>query len=116
MWEEVTRAWEALITARAKIAAFESQVRAAELALDGVERETLFGLRTTLDVLDAEQELFTARVNLVGAERDAVVSGYWLKSTIGELTAEALGLPVERYDAGAHYRKVNDKWFGLSAD
>ena len=114
--EEVTRAWEALITARAKIAAFESQVRAAELALDGVEQEVLVGLRTTLDVLDAEQELFTARVNLVGAERDAVVSSYWVKSTVGELTAEALGLSVERYDADAHYRAVSRKWFGLSAD
>ncbi|MBT3925895.1 MAG: TolC family outer membrane protein [Rhodospirillaceae bacterium] len=114
--EEVTRAWEALITAQAKIAAFESQVRAAELALEGVEQEVLVGLRTTLDVLDAEQELFTARVNLVGAERDAVVSSYWVKSTVGELTAAALGLPVESYDADAHYRAVGGKWFGISAD
>jgi outer membrane protein len=114
--EEVTRAWEALITARAKIAAFESQVGAAELALEGVEQETLVGLRTTLDVLDAEQEVFTARVNLVGAESDAVVSSYWVKSTVGELTAAALGLAVERYDADAYYRKVSDKWFGLSVD
>lgn len=114
--EEVTRAWEALITARAKITAFETQVRAAQLALEGVEQETLVGLRTTLDVLDAEQELFIARVNLVGAERDAVVSSYWVNSTIGELTAEALDLPVERYDADAHYRKVGRKWFGLTAE
>ncbi len=114
--EEVTRAWEALITARAKITAFESQVSAAELALEGVEQEVLVGLRTTLDVLDAEQELFTARVNLVGAERDAVVSSYWVKSTVGELSAEALGLAVENYDADAHYRDVGDKWFGISTD
>ena len=107
--EEVTRAWEALITAQAKIAAFESQVRAAELALEGVEQEVLVGLRTTLDVLDAEQELFTARVNLVGAESDAVVSSYWVKSTVGELA-------VESYDADAHHRDVGGKWFGISAD
>ena len=114
--EEVTRAWEALITARAKITAFESQVRAAELALEGVEQETLVGLRTTLDVLDAEQELFTARVNLVGAERDAVVSSYWVKSTVGELTVAALGLAVEQYDADRHYREVEEKWFGIEVD
>jgi len=114
--EEVTRAWEALITARAKIIAFESQVRAAELALEGVEQETLVGLRTTLDVLDAEQELFTARVNLVGAERDAVVSSYWVKSTIGELTVSALGLAVEQYDAAGHFREVEEKWFGVEVD
>ena len=116
MLEEVTRAWETLITARAQIVAFESQVRAAQLALDGVEQETLVGLRTTLDVLDAEQEVFAARVNLVSAQRDAVVSSYWVKATVGELTAEALGLPVERYDADVHYQNVSEKWFGLSPD
>lgn len=116
VFEEVTRAWEALITARAQIVAFESQVRAAQLALDGVEQETLVGLRTTLDVLDAEQEVFAARVNLVSAQRDAVVSSYWVKATIGELTAVALGLPVDRYDADVHYQNVSGKWFGLSSD
>lgn len=116
VFEEVTRAWESLITARAQITAFESQVRAAQLALEGVEQETLVGLRTTLDILDAEQEVFAARVNLLSAERDAVISSFWVKSTVGELTAAALGLPVEHYDADLHYRKVSDKWFGLSAD
>ena len=116
VFEEVTRAWESLITAQAQISAFQAQVSAAELALEGVEQETIVGLRTTLDVLDAEQEVFAARVNLVSAERDAVVSSYWVKATIGELTAVALELPVERYDADAHYRSVRDKWFGLSPD
>ncbi len=116
VFEEVTRAWESLITAQAQISAFQAQVRAAELALEGVEQEAIVGLRTTLDVLDAEQEVFAAGVNLVSAERDAVVSSYWVKATIGELTAVALELPVERYDADAHYRSVRDKWFGLSPD
>ena len=74
------------------------------------------GVRTTLDVLDAEQEVFAARVNLVSAEREAVVSSYWVKATIGELTAQALELSVERYDTDAHYRSVREKWFGLSPD
>ena len=116
VFEEVTRAWESLITAQAQISAFQVQVHATELALEGVEQETLVGLRTTLDVLDAEQEVFAARVNLVSAERDAVVSSYWVKATIGELTAQALKLSVERYDADKHYRSVRDKWFGLSPD
>jgi outer membrane protein len=116
VFEEVTRAWEALITARAKIDAFEAQVRAAELAMEGVEQETLVGLRTTLDMLDAEQEVFAARVNLVGAQRDEVFSGYWVKATVGELTADALGLPVARYEPDAHYREVSEKWFGIDAD
>lgn len=112
--EEVTRAWESLITAQAQITAFEAQVRAAEIALEGVEQEALVGLRTTLDVLDAEQEMFGAQVNLVRARRDEIVSSYWVKSTTGDLTAGRLGLPVEVYDVEAYYRVIRDKLFGLS--
>ena len=114
VFEEVTRAWEALMTSQAQIAAFEAQVKAAQLALDGVEREAMVGLRTTLEVLDAEQELFAARVNLIGAEHDEVVSSYWVKATVGELTVGGLDLVVERYDAVKHYNNVRMKWFGIS--
>lgn len=111
----VTRAWEALMTARAQITAFNAQVGASQVALEGVNQEALVGLRTTLDVLDAEQELFVARVNLVRAQRDETVSAYWLKQSIGELSAAMLGLPVALYDATGHYDAVRDKWFGLDS-
>lgn len=114
--EEVTRAWEALITAQARVLAFRSQVTASEIALDGVEQEAFVGLRTTLDVLDAEQELFEARVSLVRAQRDGIVSSYWLKASIGDLTASKLGLRVELYDPAQHYDAVRDRIFGLGAD
>jgi TolC family type I secretion outer membrane protein len=116
VWEEVTRAWESLVTAQAQIQAFESQVRAAEIALDGVEQEALVGLRTTIDVLDAEQELFVAQVSLVRAQRDEIVSAYWVRSTIGTLTAASLGLPVDLYNVDEHYNDVRDKWFGVGDD
>ncbi len=111
--QDVTRGWEALQTARARIKAFEDSVRTAKIALQGVEEEASVGSRTTLDVLDAEQELFTARVDLVGARRDAVVAGFTLKAAIGALTAEKLGLDVPIYDATRHYRAVRDKLLGF---
>ncbi len=111
--EVVTQAWESLITARAKITAFSAEVRASSVALEGVEEEAFVGLRTTLDVLDAEQELFEAQVKLVRAQHDEIVSGYWLLQSTGGLTAEGLELPVPAYDVDAHYRDVRDKWFGL---
>ena len=114
--ETVTQAWEALMTARAQITAFSAQVRASQVALDGVEQEALVGLRTTLDVLDAEQEFFVARVNLVRAERDEIFSSYWLGQAIGRLNARALNLPVDAYEADEHYRAVRDKWFGVGED
>ena len=106
--EQVAHAWRALTAARAQIAAFESQVAAAAIALDGVEQETRVGLRTTLDVLDAEQEHFKAQINLVRATREEIVSAYQLKSAVGALTARQLALPVELYDPQEHYRSVRE--------
>ncbi len=110
---DVTRAWEALQTARARIKAFETSVRAAEIALEGVQEEAKVGSRTTLDILDAEQELFTARVDLVRARRDEVVASFTLKAAIGDLTAARLGLNVALYDARRHYDRVRDKLWGF---
>ena len=104
--EQVANAWRALTSARAQIAAFESQVSATAVALDGVEQETRVGLRTTLDVLDAEQEHFKAQINLVRAQREEIVAAYQLKAAIGALTARELGLPVDLYDPAEHYRSV----------
>ena len=106
--EQVAHAWRALTSARAQIAAFESQVAAAAVALDGVEQETRVGLRTTLDVLDAEQEHFKAQINLVRAQREEIVAAYQLKAAIGALTARQLGLPVNLYDPQEHYLRVRE--------
>ncbi len=111
--EEATRGWEALQTARAQIRSFTAEVRATGIALEGVQQEALVGSRTVLDVLDAEQEILDARVSLARAQRDELVAAYQLRSAVGQLTAEALELPVERYDFTGHYRRVRDKWFGL---
>ena len=111
--ENVTRTWEDLLTARAQIAAFRDAVRAAEIALDGVEQEAAVGSRTTLDVLDAEQELFDVRVDLVGAERDHVVASYSLQAAIGRLSVRNLGLDVPVYDEKRHYNEVRDKVWGF---
>jgi len=108
--------WEALVTARAQIAAFREAVRAAEIALDGVEQEAAVGSRTILDVLDAEQELFLVRVDLVRAERDDVVASYTIEAVIGRLTASRLGLPVQAYDPTVHYLDVRDKVWGTGGE
>jgi TolC family type I secretion outer membrane protein len=110
--ERATRGWEALATARAQIKSFTAEVRAATIALEGVEQEASVGSRTILDVLDAEQELLDAKVNLVRAERDEVVAAFDLVAAIGDLTAKKLALPVKLYDLGAHYRAVRNKWIG----
>ena len=111
--ENGSRAWENLKTAQARIGAFEAETRANEIALEGVKQEASAGLRTVLDVLDAEQELLDARVNLVRARRDGVVAGFELQSAVGWLSSERLALPVDPYDVEKHYDKVRNKVWGL---
>lgn len=106
--ENVTRAWEDLETSIATITERNDQIKAAEIALDGVRQEQEYGARTVLDVLDAEQELFSARTNLVRAQRDRMVATYSLLLTLGQLTPEALELNVASYDPTEHYDDV--KW------
>lgn len=114
--EDVTRSWEALITAEAQIDAFEEAVHAAEIALDGLEREALVGSRTVLDVLDGEQEVFEAKVDLVRAQRDLIVASYALQAAVGRLSARNLGLAVELYDVETHYERVRDAWWGTDVE
>ena len=104
--------WNSLQTARAAVQSFKAEVRANEIALDGVQREALVGSRTVLDVLDAEQELLDANVNLVRSERDELVARFELKSAVGGLTARELKLPVDIYDPESNYRRVRNRWFG----
>ena len=111
--ENANRAWENLTTTRARIRAFEAETRANEIALEGVKQEASAGLRTVLDVLDAEQELLDARVNLVTARRDEVVAGFALQSAVGWLTSQRLALPVAPYDVERHYDDVRNKPWGL---
>ncbi len=108
----VSGAWETLTTTRARIKSFEAQIKAAEIALEGVQREASVGSRTVLDVLDAEQELLDAKVSLVRAQRDEVVASFQLKEAVGELTAENLSLPVDLFDPSAYYNSTRNKFLG----
>ncbi|WP_374765170.1 TolC family outer membrane protein [Yunchengibacter salinarum] len=101
--ERVLAAWDNYRAAKGRINATEAQVRAGEVALDGVRQEAAVGSRTTLDVLDQEQELLNARVELVTAQRDEMVAAYNLMAAVGKLTASDLGLNVQGYDPNEHY-------------
>jgi outer membrane protein len=106
-------AWETLIAARASAESTRSQIRANEIALEGVEREAIVGSRTTLDVLNAQQALLTSQTTLVQALSQLITASYAVASAIGRLTARDLNLPVPLYDDTAYYNAVKNKWFGL---
>jgi outer membrane protein len=111
--EQATQAWEGLETSIATIASREDQIEAAEVALDGVKQEQEYGARTVLDILDAEQELYIARTNLVRAQRNRIVAVYNLLTTLGQLTPENLQLAVNSYDPDINYDDVKWQFIGF---
>ena len=110
---DVDAAWRSLETARARTASIEAQVRAAALALEGVRQEALTGIRTILDILDAEEELYRARVERERGTRDELLASIAVLASTGRLSAELLALPVRPYDPKAYLDEVRSKWFGI---
>ena len=113
MVQAVVASWALLEATGFQIESANAQVKAAEIALNGVREEARVGQRTTLDVLNAQQTLLNAQVNQVTAQRDRVVASYSLLSSVGQLSARSLGLKVATYDPKVHYEQVKDSWFGL---
>jgi outer membrane protein len=104
--------WETYNAAAASISSTRAEVRANEVALEGVQREAIVGSRTTLDVLNAEQALLQSRVNLVQSLANLVNASYSVAAAVGRLTARDLGLQVPLYDETAYYNAVRNKWIG----
>ena len=109
----VVQTWSQLQATKAQIIAAQAQVTATEVALNGVREEARVGQRTTLDVLNAQQDLVNARVALVTAQRDRVVASYTLLAAVGRLGPQVLTLATEDYDPRTHYHQVRDQWFGV---
>ncbi|QDB99535.1 TolC family outer membrane protein [Mesorhizobium sp. 8] len=109
----VASAWTQYTAAREGVDANRALVSAAQLALNGVIEERNVGQRTTLDVLNAQNDVITARINLATSEHDVVVASYFILNAVGHLTTERLGLQVAKYHPEEHYNAVKDKWFGL---
>lgn len=112
--QDVGNAYAILRATRASRTASREAVRAAEVAFAGVREEATLGARTTLDVLDAEQELLDSRATLISVEADVVIAAYSVLSSIGQLTAKDLNLDVQTYDPAAYYNLVKDAPVAIS--
>ncbi|WP_439156029.1 TolC family outer membrane protein [Yoonia sp.] len=106
--QQVGNAYSFLLVARASREASDQQIAAAQTAFDGVREEATLGARTTLDVLNAEQELLDARANLISAQAEEVIASYALLSAMGLLTVDHLRLPVQQYDPSLYYNMAKD--------
>ena len=104
--QDVAVAFSNLRVARATLEASRRQAEAQEVAFEGAREEATLGARTTLDVLDAEQDLLDARTNVVAANTNQFIAAYQLLSAMGLLTVTELKLGITQYDAEAYYDAV----------
>ena len=109
----VVSAWVSNEGTKVALTAAESEVRAADVALQGVRREAAGGQRTTIDVLNAQQDLTAARSRQIAAQRDRVIASYTLLSAVGRLDVRTLGLSTPDYLPEVHYHQVRDAWHGV---
>jgi TolC family type I secretion outer membrane protein len=107
--QNVVQAWNQLYAARSGLAAFEAQARVFLLAYEGVRREEPFGLRSRIEVLNAEQELQSAQLQLVNARYDEYVARAALLAATGRLTAESIDPKSSAYQPDAYFRAVHRK-------
>ena len=106
--QSVGNAYATYSSVNASLQASQEQIRASRVAFRGVREEASLGARTTLDVLDAENELLNAEAALISAQTEQYVAAYTILSSTGLLTAKKLGLNVQQYDPEAYYKLVKD--------
>jgi len=111
--QSVVSSWTQMEASLATIEANRSQISAANLALNGVVEERRVGQRTTLDVLNAQQTVLTAKEGLSQSERNAIVASFSVLASTGKLTIDRLGLAVANYRPEEHYEATKDRWYGL---
>ena len=89
--QQLVESWENWEAAKATTQARLSQVEASAIAQEGVHYETEFGERTTLDALNANQELLSAQVELIKSKRNEIVAGFAISQNLGLLVPQNLG-------------------------
>ena len=114
LYSGLTSAWEYLSANKAKIISVKAQIKAFQVALDGVREEEALGNRTVLDVLNQYQYLLNSKVEEVTTRHDYYVAGLTLLQEMGKLTAKDLNLKVDLYNANDKYKETSGKW--LSTD
>ena len=106
--ESAANAFSQLLVANAVLDSSRRQVTAQQQFFSGTREEANLGARTTLDVLNAEQDLLDARTLVVTAGNDRVVAQYALLAAQGLLTVDYLNLGIPTYDPSAYYNAVEN--------
>jgi len=105
--QATAQAWSQLLSARANVTSDVEQVKSDQTAFEGVTAEQKVGLRTVLDVLNAQQELENSEISLVTARHDAYIAAVAVLAATGALDTRDFA-PAERlYDPKSNLDKVS---------
>lgn len=110
--QDVVIAWNQLGSSRIAVTSGTRQVQAAQIAFAGMQREEQFGLRSTIEVLNAEQELASAQLALLSNRYQEYVARASLLLAMGRLDARAVNSAIPAKDPEAEFKKV--RWRGIS--
>lgn len=108
--ENVQTAWDTLVAARVSLVGFIAQVKAQELAVEGAFEEVNVGTKTVIDVLELEERLIEAQIELAQAQQTLITASYALLASMGRLTARDLKLNVKYYDPDKYYNEYKNAW------
>jgi len=111
--QTMSSTWGELVAVRANLSAYQREVDADAIAYEGTREEEQQDLRTTLDVLNAEQELENAKLSLAGAQHDLYVAATGVLATMGVLDVSLFAPSEPRYDPAEHFKRVRSSG-GLS--
>ena len=114
--DSAVRSWNYLLATRAQIRAGEAMIQAVNETLKSLRTEVNVGSRTVTDLLNAEQEALTSRINLITKKHDEIVWSFTLLAEVGRLTAQNIKLSVDYYDYAKHYDQVRGKLWGIALE
>ena len=104
--ETVTNAWVNLSSSRVAVTTGQRQVDSAQAAFAGMSCEELNGLRSTIETLNAEEELQAAQLSLVQSRFSVYVAHAALLAATGELSAQQIADNITVYDPEANFKHV----------
>jgi outer membrane protein len=107
--EGVAQTWNQAISVARSISAYQEGYDSAKLELEGMQEEYKVALRSTLEVLSADEALRAAEVNLATAGHDQYVAEATLLGNIGRLEAAYIVTGAPLYDAKKNFKKVKNK-------
>jgi outer membrane protein len=115
--QQVAQAWAQLKATQGAVAIQSRQVDVERVAVEGNQVEERVGLRTTIELLNAELELANSRVELLQSRRDQYVAQAALLAAMGLLEVRYLVPDAKTYDPGEAFRRVDGRgappWTGV---